>query len=461
MQTTSSKSVLLLCALLFLSFPHSYSYAQKEEQLGGKLWIAFPKNLTVFHILVLLTPTAEQRPQLFPHKLAQDAREHFQQYKSHPAVQATAQLFNSSWYFLLNYSSFYYADFPDAKLRTDLELPTEFTQDANLQKTMSGYIDVVRDFYTTAKFEEFWSAHEKDRKSVLEDVRSKLLGIDIPDLMERFYGSEAERFFVVPCPFMQNSGTHVEIKYKQGGWHYFYLGGGNFFATDPVRTAYFAFHEFGHSFIEPISQKYSDHLKKLSYLYEPLRERFTQMGYREWDRAFNEHLITAGQLHLTRKSYGEEAMNMLRKEEVEQNFKLIGVFYDCLKEYDGDRGKFKDLTSFFPVLLDRLSRVKIEQYRRPGNMGINYASFNEGRFVIDAVSANSAFEKAGIHSGDILVSLGNVKIDSQETWTKAARRWVEAEEGDVVTVIEFRNGETVEKLVAVPFMADYRFAEEK
>jgi hypothetical protein len=447
--------------LLFMCCMCSRALAQDDLQVRGKLWITFPKNLTVFHILVLLTPSAEQRLQLFPHALAQQAREHFQQYKGHPAVQATEQIFSSSWYFLLNYASFYYTDFPQAKLRADLSFPPEFTQDENLQKTISGYVDVVRDFYKSSKFEEFWSARENDRKSVVEDVRNKLPAFDIPDLMEKFYGTEAERFFVVPCPYMQNSGTHVELNYLNGKRHFYYLGGGNFFATDPLHTAYFAFHEFGHCFIEPISQKFSSQLEELSYLYEPLRERFSQLGYRDWDRAFNEHLITAGQLHLIRRSYGEEATSKLRKEEVEQDFRLIGVFYDCLREYDNHRSKYKDLPSFFPVLLDRLSSVKTEQYRRPDNMGLYSASFKEGILVIDAVSPNSALGKAGIQKGDILVSLGDVQIDSQESWKEAARKWVEAKEGDVVTLILSRDGVPVEKRIAVPFVTDYRFVEMK
>jgi hypothetical protein len=278
-------------------------------------------------------------------------------------VQATEKIFSSMWYFPLNYAAFYHTDFPDAQLRKDIVLPPEFTDNPNMQQMITQYIQVVNDFYKEANFDQFWRQIKKDAEEVIQEVCNKLPEIDIPGLLEAFYGVKAEKYYLVPCPFMQNSATHVEVKLIDGGWQYYHLPGGNMFSND-FSIVYYAFHEFGHCFIEPISKKFSAQIEELSHLYIPLKERFQNMGYINWDRAFNEHLITAGQLHLTKKVFGEEKKQMMLKNEERSGFKFIRKFYDYLEEYDRNREKYRKLESFYPEILNYLGKLKIQESQK-------------------------------------------------------------------------------------------------
>ena len=456
-----SKRLLILIVIIVIAFILFFScldvFAQKDVKVSEKLWIAFPKNLAVFHILVILTPSGEGMMERFRHPLVNQARDYFRDYKDHPAVMMTDQLFQKMWYFVFNYLALYYSEFPEARL--EAVIPAEYQEWRHMEKMIEGYLTSVRDFYLKSGFEEFWKAHSQDTQAIIEEVKDKLPAIDIPQLLEDFYGRTVKRYYFVPCPFMARSATHVEVQDKDGEWKFYHLDGG-LGSENSFACAYFAFHEFSHCFIEPISMKYGEQIMKLAYLYKPLKKDFERMGYRDWDRAFAEHMVTAGQLHLFRKAFGEQkAMEMLQKE-VQKGFRLIKHFYAYFEEYDKNRQIYPDLNAFYPQIFSRLSRFRVEEYRRPGILGFYY-EFKGNKCLIKDVVPDSAFQKAGVEKGDILFSVEDREISSKQDFDEAMKRKEEVEEGDTLEVVVLRDGQKLNMSIAVPFVTDYRYVEEK
>ncbi len=457
MNRKSSVKFLFLSVLLFLFFSVPQGFAQDEVRVGEKLSITYPKNLAVFHILVMLTPSGEAMQNRFIHPLAKEAAEYFKEFKSHPAVEQTNKMFKNMWYFVFNTIAFYYSDFPEAKMIR--EMPAEQQQWKFMEKMISDYIASARDFYISSRFEDFWAGHMEEIQSVFEKVKSNLPRIDIPQLIENFYRKKIGRFYYVPSVFMATSATHVEIE-DERGWAFYHLDGFQNY-SDSFSNAYYAFHEFSHSFIEPASQKFSREIHALAHLYKPLEKDLRPMGYGNWERAFAEHMVTAGQLHLAKKAFGEKRAEEMLDRELRRGFRLIKHFYGYLKEYDKNREKYKVLEDFYPELLSRLSRLRAEEYRRPGMMGF-YPEYRENKLFIKDVVPDQAFAKAGVQKGDILFSVGKDRIKSEESFNRAKERWWNAaKEGDLVKIVLKRNGKKIKKQVLVPFVTDYRFREEK
>lgn len=442
---------------VFASLSASTGTAQLERQYSQKISIICPKNLAVFHVLVILSPAGEERREFIDHPLADAAREHFAGFTDHPAVQVTDRLFSMTWYFALNFLAFHYSEFPEAQqIRAFPDLP-ELTE--GMRAMMLQYVEFARDFYTVSNFEEFWNAHAAEIESMIEQTAGAIRAPDLPQMMEDFYGREVERFVFVPSPFMQQSGMHVELE-DDGRWIFYYIAGGDI-ATDTFYNTYFAFHEFGHSFIEPISAKHAERLNELAYLYRPLQERFSQLGYRNWDRAFNEHLITAGQLHLSGPVFGEERVREQLERERANGFRLIDRFYGYLSEYANNRDSYPDLEAYFPVILDDLATLRVEEYRRPGTMGF-YRRSGEERVIVEDLVEGSAFARAGVQAGDVITSLDGMPITTYETFREARERcWNQAAEGDSVEVGVVRGDTTLVMAVPVAFVTDYRYLEAK
>jgi len=442
---------------LALAVSATLGIAQVERQVGERLSITCPKNLAVFHILVILSPAGQERRQLIAHPLADAAREYFAGFADHAAVQATNRVFRTTWYFALNFLALHYSEFPEARqTRAFPDLP-ELTE--GMRAMMSQYVELAIDFYSVSNFDGFWDAHATEIESLIAETAEAIRSPGLPEMMEEFYGREAERFVFVPSPFMQQSGTHVELE-DNGSWTFYYIAGGDI-ATDTFYNTYFAFHEFGHSFIEPISAKHAERLNQLAYLYRPLEERFRQLGYRDWDRAFNEHLITAGQLHLSRPVFGEERIREQLERERANGFQLIDRFYGYLAEYSNNRERYPDLEAFFPVILDDLARLRVEEHRRPGTMGFYRRSGEERVIVLDLVEG-SAFAQAGVLAGDVITSLDRMPITTFETFREAKERcWNRASEGDSVEVVLLRGDTALAITVPVAFVTDYRYVEVK
>ena len=122
---------------------------------------------------------------------------------------------------------------------------------------------------------------------VISEMQGNMPRFDLPQMMESFYNRRVTGFYFVPCPFMKTMGTHVEVQNRGGNWTFYYIAGGGIF-RNRLSNISTAFHEFSHSFIEPISVQYSEQISNQSDLYKPLKSDLSKLGYQNWDRGFNE-----------------------------------------------------------------------------------------------------------------------------------------------------------------------------
>lgn len=456
MRGKNTKRSIILCVFLFHLFFCLEGFGQFEQRVDDKLWITIPKNISVFHILVILTPSGEAMKKYYEHPLHLAAYNYFQESKEHPAVQVTDQIFKKYHYFAFNYISFYYSGFPDANLRSDIVLPPEYTNDENMKRMIEKYVVLVKDFYSSTKFEAFWESHQDDLLTVLKEMQGNMPQFDFPEMMESFYNRRVERFYFVPCPFMKTMGTHVEVQDGDGNWTFYYIAGGNIF-NNKFSNISTAFHEFSHCFIEPISAEYSEQIYELDYLYKPLKNDLSKMGYQNWDRGFNEHMVRAAEILLLRKAFGEEIEMKKLGREKRIGFQLIERFYGYFRDYDERRNVYQDLKAYYPIILKDLTRLRVEEYRRPGIMGF-YPEYRENKLYIKNVVANSTFDAAGLQEGDILFSIENMEIHSEENFNEAKGMWWNhTKEGDSVRVCYIRDGERMVKNITVPFITDYKY----
>jgi len=474
---TEGKTRLMISILFFLSLSLIRSSASPamdyERPIGGKLWVAIPKNLSLFHIIAMLTPTGESVQERFSHPLAQKAREYFAPYRNHAAVGAADQFLKAMWYFPLNYLAYFFTEFPGAKLREDIELPEEI-QNPEFRDLAFNFIEKAKDFYAVSRFEDFWKSQKAEFEKILSTAVEQFQGdipapydpnirhpkIDFSGLLESFFNTQAKRYELVPCVFMPFAATHVETKPKEGTPTYSYLQGGGPLSK-PMYTYYFAIHEFSHSFLGPISEKYAKEIDALNSLFLPLKSTFPAKGYETWAKAFDEHLNEAIQLWLIQKAFGEKAGEYFRIYELDRDFRLIDYFYDSVREYNQHRDRYKDMDAFYPEILRRLSQLKVEPYRRPDRMGFNLDR-QEGNVLVKSVVPGMAFERAGIRGGDVVVSVGQDAVSSIESFNQAKIKWWNSvKEGESCDITIVREGKKIELKVAVPFADDYRYVEVK
>jgi hypothetical protein len=343
--------------------------SQISDAEKPKLKVIYSKNIEVFCTLINLTDFWEKRPSKLA--FAIEARERFLPYQNHEAVKMTQKFFEKRWVWhsFFCHLAIYHTDLPETQW---IYQPRQASAN-NLVNWLyikyvgmkaKKYIPAVRDFYQHSNYEKFWQENQPYYEKLKMNIEEKIGDLDIAKIMENFYGMEKEHYFIVPSPQMPMMALNVEalsdgkpLVYDVQGPFSLAEEGANYFGSKAA-VIDTAFHEFGHTFLEPVLMRNKKLYKKRSYILEKLdeenREKMRKMGYGEWDRVLIENLIRAIQAHLWGKASDEKMKQWILEKSPERGFQLIPIFFDIIEEYDNNRDKYKNFEAFFPVLLKKL-----------------------------------------------------------------------------------------------------------
>jgi hypothetical protein len=110
-------------------------------------------------------------------------------------------------------------------------------------------------------------------------------------------------------------------------------------------------HEFSHSFVNPLVDKHYKEFEKYKALEKPILNLMRKVGYGRWDVILYEHIVRAVTAVLTHKQYGAEKANLDIKAERDQGFIYIDSLYSKILAYSIDT-KGKSFDQFFPELIN-------------------------------------------------------------------------------------------------------------
>lgn len=110
-------------------------------------------------------------------------------------------------------------------------------------------------------------------------------------------------------------------------------------------------HEFGHSFINPLTQKYSEEINTYANLYFPIEAQMKQISYGVWETCVNEHLLRAIDANRIHKEGGDTLYQTAIKAEKTQGFFYIEALAEKMAEYENNRDLYKDFETFYPEII--------------------------------------------------------------------------------------------------------------
>ena len=290
-------------------------------------------------------------------------REELQALKTHEAVQLFDSLsknYHFSYYrtveWILQLSSF--PEFRKIKEKADNYATVPEDKEFLLEKFR---VELIR-FNQDPLFQSYLeSVKPLSQKVLLQIQESGTIG-NLPAYLENYFGKKLSSYNLILSPLLHAGGFNSELINQNGETEVYALVGPNgeidfmpyfdkgFLETDLV------LHEFGHSFVNPLLEKYDkeiDHLKA-KYFTSQLKESAKHQGYREWKFVFNELLLRAITIQLAERYYGKERAEELLEYESSIGFELVGDILDVLKEYEENRNKYPDFDKFYPVLIDHL-----------------------------------------------------------------------------------------------------------
>jgi len=296
-----------------------------------------------------------------------DIEDNFSKFKEHEAVILFKKMekeLGFTYYRPLNWI-LQFSNFPKFE-----KYRTAFNCGELINKNDKDYLKKFRlaliDFYKKTNFEKFYNSHSEFYNDFLSKVEKSKTLLNIPKYLEEFYGTKLFSYNVILSPLLHQGGYNLEFKNNSGNIEVIAIIGPNGeIEFNPVFDSDFLekdlmIHEFSHSFVNPLVEKYKTLISNLEeeYFNDSLKISSKRQGYSEWESVFDEILVRANTILITKKYYGEKDANNLLKYELNAGFYLIPKVLKIMNEYENNRQKYKTYNDFFPILIKRLNNKR-------------------------------------------------------------------------------------------------------
>ncbi|MEO6547117.1 MAG: DUF4932 domain-containing protein [Ferruginibacter sp.] len=292
-------------------------------------------------------------------------------------LKVTGNQQDFSYHALLRHNTF-----PDAGYKYSFD---GLDIDTAKMKALKTFVENLRRFYIERNLQNFFTDYRFFFNGIINEVKQNIPPAYI-NKMEKYYGQSISAYNYYPNPF-------DVVPYDTVFWH----GNGpiiktkNGYVASMMTSAYlpldkkssindysqFGFnhpatintiitHEFGHSFVNPVLEKYERKINESSSLMsDALVNKMGPIGYGNWLTCIIEHLVRLGEIRIALTNGNAKKADSLRNVYINDfGFVLIPDFEKKIVEYERNITKYKSFKVFVPTLLTVLDTISVEQVRK-------------------------------------------------------------------------------------------------
>ena len=304
---------------------------------------------------------------------SQEVINHFEAFSTHEAVLITNRLlqnhgfsFDAPVAFMLHLSQL-------PELKEKIKFSDYVAGRSGRGDNLKQYRKALQQFAEISNFETFWNSKIPFYNQILDltivGMNDFVEDFNLVAVLENYLNETKEKgYSIIIAPSFR--GGYAKLPEANSRNVYAILGANNMKDDTPYMVApnmiLLALHEFGHTFVNPLTSKHLDRVNSFSELFEPIKEQMTRMAYPEWELCVNEHIIRAICIRLIRLHLETELSKLLLdfqietqaskfflENELNQGFVYIEPLIEKLKEFEYQRDKYNiTFTEFFPQLLD-------------------------------------------------------------------------------------------------------------
>lgn len=287
-----------------------------------------------------------------------DLEEAFREFEDHETVR----FFNDAML-----QGFSFDSPPTACLYLDenFGIQPEFTnsdyQCNRLSIDMDEFRDKMKQFYIDTDFGAFYQSHNDFYNRMIDAYAESFPQGNMIEAMEGYYGKEMAGYHIVLVSLYHPGGFGPALELADGVHVYSIQGPygskqGTPLFGDSNDIAYLVTHEFGHSFV-PINELDNPamvaEVQRSEYLMDAVREDMTRNDYGDWTIAYEELVLRAAVIDIT-KEYVTIDLEALLQHERDTGFAYIDVAYKTILQYSQNREIYPVFDDFVPVITDAL-----------------------------------------------------------------------------------------------------------
>jgi len=237
-------------------------------------------------------------------------------------------------------------------------------------ENLEQYRKTIRRFAEVSNFEDFWNSRIPLYNQILDLTVAEMGEIDLVKIMEDYFNESQASYNVILSPAF-SGGCGPKIPAINGKYDiyaclttWYEKESIPYMAMEALRD--YIWHEWGHSFVNPLTEKYRDRVNASSKLLEPIAKKQAGLAYPYWYQSVNEHIIRAIHVRLLElHSDPQEAKTMLNNE-LNMRFIYIEPFIEKLKDFEKQRDEIGiTFSEYYPELINVFdSLMKIEYWKQ-------------------------------------------------------------------------------------------------
>lgn len=243
---------------------------------------------------------------------------------------------------------------------------------------------LLKDYSLDSDFTSFYNNNNAYYKKIVEDTSMSLQDADIVKDLEDYYGIKQKSYNLILAPLFHPGGYGIKVNEENGIFDTYAIIGP--YKTEDQIPVYdgkeireLIWHEFSHSFINPLNESHKNEISRYSSLYEPIKIIMKSSAYTNWETCVNEHLVRAVTTRLAYLKLGVNEGDAALQYEKKCGFIYIEELCNKLKVYEENRDQYKTLDDFYTEILksfDRLLKLtpdeisKLIKYEGPINGAI-------------------------------------------------------------------------------------------
>ena len=255
-------------------------------------------------------------------------------------------------------------------------------------ENLENYRKHLKQFAKKSNFKTFFNSKIAFYNQILDMTIDEMIDTNLVEKLENYFNENQNSYNVIISPAFKGGygGSPIEPNKKQN----IYASISNTHVKDNIpyvnenTLVVYVWHEFGHSFVNPLTEKHADRVSASEKLFEPIEGRMRKQAYTSWETCVNEHIIRAIVVRLHELHVNSYEADDLLNEELNSRFVYIEPIIEKLKDFEKQRDENNiTFSEFYPQLLDLFDSLNKAEYWKEVNIfkGTINDAFNEDKIA--------------------------------------------------------------------------------
>jgi hypothetical protein len=285
-------------------------------------------------------------------KYSDDISNYFSKYKDEPVVNLYKEMLKTGFSYSTPPEAMLYVD-DNLKLLTSLTLPNDVVSAAGNEETFIKFLDLLSDFRKKSTFDKFYMSHIDLYKKFVSIVKEKVDRLGCIDKLINYYGYKQNSYnFIIEPLSIGGYAARIPSKNDKFDLYDFMV-----IPNDDAEFFQMVIHEFGHSYVNPLTEKNINEVNRYSNLFTPIKENMIKEQYSSWDFCVNEHIVRAVAYRNLDTYFNSGISRRYINIDLNRKFIYLDALTEKLKEYENNRDKYKTFNDFYPKLLETLKEL--------------------------------------------------------------------------------------------------------